>query len=488
MKIDKNILNKGIMLENLKLYNKMALAVFFMFIMPVLLTIYLIFLAPGIIPDKGQLLTHERIIIIQMGVCGIFGYFFMRMTIKKLIGIIKKAENLSSAANTGTIEVTGNDELKGLAGSFNKVKSALETKIKELQYSQNLTRELFQQMGRAMTSFQKIEALLAVIVHGMRKVLEVSSSFIALYDDEGKLCLKAYAGDREDLSDNMILPDGSGIMGDLIKGLRPVIVNKDSADAGASTSNGVMDYNKSIVCVPILVRGTIRGVLGATDKVSLRAMGTEDVALLESVASQVAICVENLELSKNIEETYYNTLVMLARIVEARDTYSAGHLERVFSYMQMFADKLEIEEETKKVLIGGALLHDLGKVGIADSILKKKGMLTADEYQTMKQHSVIGENILKPLRSMSKLSDMVRHHHEMYDGTGYPDGLKGEEIPLASRILAVIDIYDAITTDRSYRDLMSKDEAIKTLRSYAGNKLDPELVDVFIELVTEKKR
>ncbi|MCX5666216.1 MAG: HD-GYP domain-containing protein [Candidatus Omnitrophica bacterium] len=191
-----------------------------------------------------------------------------------------------------------------------------------------------------------------------------------------------------------------------------------------------------------------------------------------------------LELSRSIEKTYYDTLVMLARIVEAKDTYSAGHLERVSSYVQMIAKKLGLEEEAERMLMGGALLHDLGKVGIEDAILKKKGQLTPQEYEIVKQHSVIGENILKPLHSMSKLSILVRHHHEFYDGTGYPDGLKGEEIPLAARILTVVDIYDALITDRSYRKALSHDEGIKMLRKYAGNKLDPKLVEMFIGLIT----
>lgn len=485
MNSDKNIFNKKIVLENLKLYNKMALAVLFMFVIPILLTLYLVFLAPSIIGDKNRLLMHERIILIQMSICGLFGYFFIRKTIKRLLEIIKKAEYLSSAAGAEKIEVACDDELKSLAGSFNKVKSNLETKIKELQYSQNINKELFQRVGYAITSTQKTEALLGVIVHGMKKVLEMSSVFIALYDNGGKFYLKAYAGNQEGLSDNMILSDNKGTIGHLIKNSKPIIFNKNSADAGTRIEGEIIRYKANIVCVPILVENTVRGVLGATDKVSGQAIGREDVALLENVASQIAICLNSLELSKSIEETYYNTLVMLARIVEAKDSYSAGHLERVFYYMQQVANKLNVDEDTKKILAGGALLHDLGKVGIEDSILKKKGTLTTEEYAIMKQHCVIGENILKPLRSMSKLSSMVRHHHEMYDGTGYPDGLKGEAIPFAARVLAVIDMYDAITTDRPYRDLVSKEEAIRMLKAHAGTKLDPKLVTIFVELITK---
>ena len=482
MKISGELFTKKINLEDMGLYNKMALAFFFMFIIPLLLTLYLIFLAPPLISDKNMLVTQARIMLIMMTICGLFGYIFIRRVIKKLVAVIKDAEYLSTVNNGERIDVDWNDELKGLAMSFNKIKAELETKIKELQYSRSLTRELFQRMGHAMTSSQKMEALLNIIVHGMRKVLESQSSFIVLYDNDGKLRLKAYAGSQKDLGNNMVLSDSKGAIGLVIKNSNPITVNRKSVDISGDEA---IHYDVNIVCVPILVKNKIKGVLGATDKALVQNIDPEDVFLLENVASQIAISVENIELSQNIEETYYNTLIMLARIVEARDTYSAGHLERVSRYVKMLAEKIDIDEEGKKILMGAAILHDLGKVGIEDTILKKAGTLTSKEYETMKQHSIIGENILKPLRSMSKLSTLVRHHHEMYDGTGYPDGLKGEEIPLASRILSIVDIYDALTTDRSYRKALGREEAIETLRTYAGNKLDPKLVEIFINILIE---
>lgn len=483
MRIDKTFLNKKISLEDIGLYDKMIFSFVFMFIIPLLLTLYLTFLAPRIIDNKDSLLTHIRIIIVWMTACGLLGYLFIRRIIKTLITIIKQAESLSLGSNGQRIDVAWNDELKDLARSFNRIKSDLETKIKELQHSRSLTRELFQRMGHAMTSSQKMEALLNIIVHGMRKVLDMQSIFIALYDNDKKLYLKAYAGSQKDLRDNMRLSDDKGAIGRAILNLDPIIIKKNPAEMSAEQDEDIIHYETNIVCVPILVKDKLKGVLGATDKAPIQNVDHEDISLLENVASQIAICVENMELSKDIEEMYYNTLVMLARIVEAKDPYSAGHLERVSSYVEMIAEKLDMDDEAKKILMGGALLHDLGKVGIEDTILKKEGVLTPQEYEMMKQHSMIGENILKPLRSMSKLSSVVRHHHEMYDGTGYPNGLKGEEIPLAARILTVADIYDAITTDRPYRKAMSREEAIKTLISYAGNKLDPKLVEIFTNMV-----
>ena len=487
MGMGKSSLNRKFSIEDIGLYSKNAMAFLFMFIIPLLLACYLVFIIPNIIGDKETFLTYSRIVIAMMIASGLFGYIFIRRTIKALISIIKKAENLAAGGKGGEkIEVTYNDELKGLAYSFNTINSNLEVKIKELEYSQRLTRELFQQIGRAITGSQKVKALFDIIVHGMKKVLDTSSSFIALYDKDGILRLKAHSGIQKDLKDNMSLPDDRGIIGAVIKDKNAVVENKDDEKTRERVDKDVISYKTGIGCVPILSNHSIKGILGITDKAGTQKISLEDLTLLDNIASQVALCVENVELSKNIEETYYDTLVMLARIVEAKDAYSAGHLERVSSYVKLMADKLNIDEAAKKILSGGALLHDLGKVGIDDVILKKTGKLTPQEYEIMKQHTVIGENILKPLQSMSKLSMLVRNHHELYDGSGYPDGLKGEEIPLLARILTIADIYDAITTDRPYRKMMSRDEAIKELRSSAGNKLDPKLVETFIELIAQK--
>lgn len=484
----KESLNKKISIEDIGLYNKNAVAFFFMFVVPMLLTLYIVFLAPNIISDKSRLLVHIRIIIIWMSLSGLFGYVFLRMTIKTLITVIKKVKSLSLGKKGEKIEIIWNDELKDLAQSFNKINATLEAKIKELEYSQRLTRELFQQIGEAITSTQKIKGLLDIIIHGLRKVLDTSINFISLYSNDGSLYIRAYIGSKTNLRDGMRLADNKGVIGHTIKKAVPVIINMDDVDLRKSIGEDIISYSNNIICVPILVKGAIKGVLGAADKAGTQRINEEDVSLLENVAGQIAVCVENLELSRNIEETYYNTLVMLARVVEAKDAGSAGHLERVSSYVQMIAEKLLIEEETKKILIGGALLHDLGKVGIEDAILKKEQHLSPEEYEIMKQHTVIGENILKPLQSMSKLSTLVRHHHEFYDGTGYPDHLKGDEIPLAARILTIADIYDALTTDRSYRKSLSRKEAIDMLRSYSGTKLDPRLVDIFIELISAKEK
>ncbi|MEO0205385.1 MAG: HD-GYP domain-containing protein, partial [candidate division WOR-3 bacterium] len=152
------------------------------------------------------------------------------------------------------------------------------------------------------------------------------------------------------------------------------------------------------------------------------------------------------------------------------------------------AERIGFTDGRKKILYWAGLLHDIGKIGISESILNKPGQLDEFEFSEIRRHPVEGAKMLEPIQGLTKIVPIIRHHHENYDGTGYPDGLKAEKIPLESRILAVCDVYDAMTTIRSYRKPFSKQEALMAIKSFSGKRLDPELVEVFIKMMKSKKQ
>ena len=476
---------KKISIEDESLYTKLVLAAFFMFIIPVLLVLYLIFMV--ILNKESQAsVGYARLVIFWMVVSGLFGYVVIKKTIRSILNLIGKAKDISEGKFKGKIEVLHGDELKDLATAFNRITSDLEKKIKELEYSRSLTRELFQKIGHAITSTQKQEALLNLVVQSTRKVLKAEASFVVLYDDkDNKLRLKAYAGSQKNLTENMELPDDKGVIGLVMQTKKPMVIKKPKLEEHAIQPEEEKISYKNILCVPVLEKNKAKGVMAVCDPEDVEKIDTEDLFLLENIAGHIAKSMENFKLNQSIEETYFETLLTLAKAVEARDPYSGGHLERVSAYVEEVADRLGMDKETKKILRGGAILHDLGKVGIQDNILKKPGRYTPEEYEIMKQHAIIGENILKPLRSMANLGKLVRHHHEHYDGTGYPDGLVGEEIPLLSRILTIADVYDALTTERPYKKAIPPPEAVKAMRKDAGNMFDPKLVEVFIGMLKD---
>ncbi|MDQ6918412.1 MAG: response regulator [Candidatus Dormibacteraeota bacterium] len=179
------------------------------------------------------------------------------------------------------------------------------------------------------------------------------------------------------------------------------------------------------------------------------------------------------------------TIFSLARAVEAKDSSLEAHTERVGMNARRVGEALGLSEETLDDLLWGGVIHDIGKIGIPDSILLKPGPLTVEEFELMKQHVFIGEEIARPLRSAHDLLPIIRHHHERIDGTGYPDGLAGEAIPLGGRIVAICDAFDAMISDRPYRKGLTHANAMATLVAGAGTQWDSQLVSIFQTLVSE---
>lgn len=181
-------------------------------------------------------------------------------------------------------------------------------------------------------------------------------------------------------------------------------------------------------------------------------------------------------------------LISLAMGIEAKDPYTEGHCERLSRYSVELGKKLGLPDETLRTLKLGGIMHDIGKIGIPDAILIKPGKLTPEEWKIMKEHPIIGERICAPLKSLKLVCPIIRHHHEKWNGTGYPDGLKGKDIPLTARILQVADVYDALSTSRSYRAALPIDEVCKILREEVAKEWwDRELVEIFIAMIDEGK-
>lgn len=194
----------------------------------------------------------------------------------------------------------------------------------------------------------------------------------------------------------------------------------------------------------------------------------------------------HIRMKSFIEEMEHieDVLVFLAQVAEAKDHYTEAHLERVSRYSLAIGRVLRLDEEMLEQLHKGALLHDIGKVGVPDRILQKPGRLTPEEYEEMKKHTIIGYEMCKPLRSLQGGALLViRHHHERWDGKGYPDGLKGEEIPLLARIVSVVDAYDAMTTDRVYRKALPEEKARAEIQRNAGSQFDPKVAEVFLDIL-----
>jgi HD-GYP domain-containing protein (c-di-GMP phosphodiesterase class II) len=195
---------------------------------------------------------------------------------------------------------------------------------------------------------------------------------------------------------------------------------------------------------------------------------------------------QSFEIATRLRHETEEALYALVRVLHERDGETADHSEREARYAEKIARRLGLTDDEIRVIVQAARLHDIGKVGVRDSVLRKAGPLTDEEWAEMTKHPVIGSDILNHLSLFRRGAKLVRHHHERYDGKGYPDGLKGEEIPLGSRIIAVADAFDAMISDRPYRKGIPVDEALRRLAAEAGRQFDPVVVGTLIKIVTEE--
>jgi putative nucleotidyltransferase with HDIG domain len=261
-----------------------------------------------------------------------------------------------------------------------------------------------------------------------------------------------------------------------------------------------LDLLRANVSMPIFYKKELMGIFILGKKLSGEKFSRQEIGFFRTLANDVAMALSNAQLIQDLQEKihevhtlyerehqlFLQTSISLAAAIDARDPYTRGHTERVTRYALAIADELEGIPEAlayqnfRETLHVAALLHDVGKIGVPDSILNKKSQLTKEEYERIKEHSVTGASILHPIKELGDIANEVKAHHERYDGTGYPDGLKGEDIPFIARIISVADTFDAITSDRPYRQKGMAEVAIKIIKENSGTQFDPIVVSAFL--------
>jgi response regulator RpfG family c-di-GMP phosphodiesterase len=232
---------------------------------------------------------------------------------------------------------------------------------------------------------------------------------------------------------------------------------------------------------PLMIEGQ---VFGALDIVTPAPLGEEKEGKVLYLLNRSAERMENVALYEGLYENMLSTLSSMATILDARDPHTSQHSTRVTSLSMSLAGALDLSQEDRDTLYIAASLHDIGKVGIPDNILLKPSGLTSEEFAVIRRHPDIGADILKPLPPMAREREIIRHHHERYDGGGYPLGLKGHDIPYLSRIITLADSFDAMTSNRPYRKGMSSSEALEEITQCRGGQFDPELAEIFIQKVS----
>jgi putative nucleotidyltransferase with HDIG domain len=238
----------------------------------------------------------------------------------------------------------------------------------------------------------------------------------------------------------------------------------------------------SLVVVPLSFEESVLGVFTMFFPEET-PVTDDDVSLLTAVADQVSVSIRNAELFANQQRLFHETIEALATVIDSRDHYTGSHSYMVTKYSLIIAQKMGFDEERIELIRLAGFLHDIGKIGISDLILNKPGKLTDEEMEVIKSHPIIGRMIVESIEALKPAARIIFYHHEHYDGSGYPEGIKGDDIPLESRILQVADIFHALTSDRIYRKALSVDEAIAVIRGEMGRVIDPDIGETFLEII-----
>lgn len=238
----------------------------------------------------------------------------------------------------------------------------------------------------------------------------------------------------------------------------------------------------SHIRVPLVLKGNVTGILHVGAK-RPAFFTPNDLSTLEKLAYQIGVALENARLLTDLQELFLGTVKSLASAIDAKSPWTAGHSERVTKYAIAIGKAMGFPEKDLNDLELAALLHDIGKIGIYDAILDKPEKLTDEEYAIIKRHPAKGAELLKPIKQLKHIIPWIRHHHEGYNGTGYPEGLKEDEIPLMARILTVSDSFDAMTSKRPYRDALSREKVIEEMKRCSGTQFDQKVVEVFLKVL-----
>lgn len=325
--------------------------------------------------------------------------------------------------------------------------------------------------------------MLEQIINMTQYMLNAEAASILLFrNNDHELYFEVASGPVGRVLRQVKLNTQYGIAGQVVRTGKPLIVNDVTRSANFhKIIDDTTGFNtKSLVCAPLTVHRKILGVIEVLNKRDGSLFGEEDMESVISVANTAAMAIENTRLHDTVLDAYKDTVTALSAAIDTKDSHMRGHSQRVMEYSLKAGTALYFSPEELENLEYASLLHDIGKIAVDSSILNKPGPLTAGEWEIMRAHPVIGAELLKGIPFLEKASELVLYHHEKYDGTGYPDGLKGEEIPMGARIIAVADAFDTMTIDSSYRGALSVEKTVAELNNCVGSQFCPKAVKALI--------
>lgn len=391
--------------------------------------------------------------------------------------------NMELEASYGQLEAT--------MGQLNESDTLLRKKYNELQ--------TLNRISTTLASTMDLNNMLITVVNQVADITEALNCTIRLISDKDpyQLELKALKGIRMDRYDIGNIDIRKDIIGQAVEKKSPYILDLKKEGSVYSYYNELYEENDAqcIVFTPIIVKSKVIGIIGTTLKETPK---DELIQFISSLANSIAIAIDNAKAYESLKYSYLKTVQSLVSVVEAKDEYTESHSIRVAKYASFIASEMKYPKEFIEDIWVAGVLHDIGKIGISNSILNKIDLLTEEEYDVVKQHPEIAYRIVSRIGLRENILKAIKHHHERFDGTGYPDGIKGEEIPIMASIISVADAFDAITSNRPYRRSRSMGQGINEIVANRGTQFNPTVVhtlemmfltkqDVFIKIYNDEE-
>mgnify|MGYP000480617865 CR=1 FL=1 len=375
-------------------------------------------------------------------------------------------EELKEAARR--VPVWSEKRLREAADLFHSAADALVQLAHSRQELQHKTEELstIVEFGRAISSTLHVSEVARRALEAVLRLTGATGGSVVMLSEETEV-----AASVEPEDECPAIPGGE-LIAALMREARPMHYRDNSAD-------GMGEQGRPVLSVPLNVMGKVTGVLTIAGGEKGASFSDDEARLLSALGTGLALALENARLYESLREYYMNGVRALAAALEAKDEYTRGHSGRVAGWARACARELGLSEAEQEHLYLAGLLHDIGKIGVGEEILLKAGQLTPEERREVESHPVVGARILEPAKFPREVIEAVLYHHEDYAGGGYPEGLRGEKIPLLARIVRVADAYDAMTSDRPYRKGHPHEWAMKELGRLGGEQFDPEVVRAF---------
>jgi len=398
---------------------------------------------------------------------------------EKLEEQLREIENLNINMEERIEEIEeANHKNTRLAADLEVKNSNLEKAVSNLS--------TLHKVGLAINSTMEMNRLFDLIVKITTETLHAQIGYIILTDKEQTL-LKVTTLHGHDVT---ISPEGtelpmrpSNVSTWVIKNRKPLLITDINETPEFDRFSTLGYERKTLICAPLMTKDEIIGTITVVNKRDNTVYTKEELELLNTIAAQASIAIKNAKLYDEQQKIYMNTIHALVSAIEASDSYTRGHSERVTRYSMELAKKLNLPQDRLKIIERAAILHDIGKIGIDLNLLHKTEELTPADVFDLQQHPVIGMNILLPIEFLHDVRICIGQHHERYDGQGYPYNVPADRLLLESRILAIADAFDAMTSDRPYRKALPTRKAMQELVDNAGTQFDPELVPHFIDLL-----